>query len=137
MNASNALENMAAQKNLHEEAANPKSLHNLTLIAEKPEGRQLDGEKIDLVNSPDSTGIILSVSFAITAGVLIILRLLAKKDQRFASNLDSHLNQVPCMNCHFFCLDPHLKCAVNPVTVLTEEAIGCLDYRPRTGNCFH
>ncbi len=102
MNASNALEIMASQKNLYEEAANPKSLNNLTLIAEKTEERQLNEEKIDLVNSPDSTGIILSVSLAMTAGVLIILRLLSKRDQNLTSTLDSHLNQVPCMNCHFF-----------------------------------
>ncbi|WP_009632541.1 hypothetical protein [Synechocystis sp. PCC 7509] len=38
------------------------------------------------------------------------------------------LHQIPCKNCKFYSSDPHLKCAVNPSTVLTEKAIDCSDY---------
>lgn len=38
------------------------------------------------------------------------------------------LHQIPCKNCKFYSNDPHLKCAVNPSTVLTKQAIDCSDY---------
>lgn len=38
------------------------------------------------------------------------------------------LHQIPCKNCKFYSNDPHLKCAVNPSIVLTEQAIDCSDY---------
>lgn len=38
------------------------------------------------------------------------------------------IHQIPCRNCKFYSNDPHLKCAVNPSTVLTEQAINCSDY---------
>lgn len=101
MNASNALGNMVAQKNLYREAVS-KSLNKTTLIAEKSEGRQIKGGKIDSVNPPEFTGIILPVSLAITAGMLLIFRLLHKREQSLTKDFLTYLNQVPCMNCHFF-----------------------------------
>jgi len=38
------------------------------------------------------------------------------------------LHQIPCKKCKFYSNDPHLKCAVNPGIVLTEQAIDCSDY---------
>ena len=38
------------------------------------------------------------------------------------------LHQIPCKNCQFYSNEPHLKCAVNPSIVLTEQAINCSDY---------
>ena len=38
------------------------------------------------------------------------------------------LHQIPCKNCKFYSNEPHLKCAVNPSIVLTEQAINCSDY---------
>lgn len=137
MNTSDAVENITAPKNLSREAANSKSLNRTTLITEQPEGRQLNSEKIDLVNSPEFTAVLLPVFLVIAAGALVVFQLLHKKDQKVASNLLSHFNQVPCMNCHFLCMNPYLKCAVNPVAVLTKEAIDCPDYRPRNGIHLH
>ncbi len=114
MNASNALGNMAASKNLYREVVSSESLNRTTLIAEQPEGRQLKGGKIDSVNPPEFTGIILPVSLAITAGTLLIFRLLHKREQSLNKGFLTSFNQVPCMNCHFFCMNQHLKCAVNP-----------------------
>jgi len=128
MNASNALKNMAAQNNLHKEVS--KSSNTTSLIAEQSEVRQPKGGKIDSVNPPEFTGIILPVSLAITAGMLLIFRLLHKREQSINNDFLTYLNRVPCMNCHFFRMNQHLKCAVNPSWVLTEKAINCLDYRP-------
>ena len=50
---------------------------------------------------------------------------LARKE--IAINIKS-LEKIPCKNCKFYSNDPHLKCAVNPATVLTEQAIDCSDY---------
>lgn len=41
------------------------------------------------------------------------------------------MHQIPCANCAFFTGDYHLKCPVQPKIALSEEAIGCIDYRPR------
>ncbi|MEM7062564.1 MAG: hypothetical protein AAF572_05300 [Cyanobacteria bacterium P01_B01_bin.77] len=38
------------------------------------------------------------------------------------------LHQIPCSRCAYFTSDYRLKCTVNPVTALTEEAIDCVDY---------
>lgn len=137
MNTSDEVGNITAPKNLPREAANPTSLNRTTLIAEQPEGRQLNSEKIDLVNPPEFTAILLPISLVITAGALVVFQLLPKKDQNVASDLLSHFNQVPCTNCHFFCMNPHLKCTVNPVAVLTKEAIDCPDYRPQNSTYLH
>jgi len=137
MQVNNSMGNILAQKNLHSEALTPKSLEGKRLIEEQPQGRQLNGEKIDLVNPAEFTGVVLPVYIAIAAGALIIYKLLHKREQGLASDFLSRLNQVPCMNCHFFCMNPHLKCAVNPSVVLTKQAIDCTDYRPRNDTSFH
>ncbi len=41
------------------------------------------------------------------------------------------LHQIPCSHCVFFTNDYRLKCPVRPTVALTEEAIGCLDYRQK------
>ena len=45
------------------------------------------------------------------------------------------LHQVPCHNREFFTNDYRLKCTVNPVKACSEEAIGCIDFEPKTCNC--
>lgn len=136
MNASDSIKHMASQKNLHRETTNLKSLERTNLIAEKPEGGQLPREKIDVVNPAEYTGIILPIYLAIVAGVLIIFQLSRKREQNLASDFLSRLHQLPCMNCHFYNMNPHLKCAVNPSVVLTGRAIDCPDYRPRNDTSF-
>ncbi|PIG91825.1 hypothetical protein CSQ79_19845 [Gloeocapsopsis sp. IPPAS B-1203] len=100
------------------------------LILEIPEGRLIDRENINLVNPPEFAGNVLSVYLAIAAGALIVFGILQKKIQsHITTDLLSHLNRVPCMHCHFFSTNPYLRCAINPVTVLTKEAINCSEYR--------
>jgi hypothetical protein len=42
------------------------------------------------------------------------------------------MHQIPCAGCVFFTNDHRLKCPVQPKVALTEEAIDCIDYRPRS-----
>jgi hypothetical protein len=39
------------------------------------------------------------------------------------------LHQIPCANCQFFTNSYYLKCPVHPSVALSEEAIGCRDYK--------
>lgn len=136
MTANDSMGNIVAQKNLHREVVAPKSLERTNLIEEKPEGRQLNGEKINLVNPPEFVGTILPVYLAIATGVIIIFHSSRKREQSLASDLLNHFNRVPCMKCRFFNMNPHLKCAVNPSVVLTKGAIDCRDYHPRNNRYF-
>ncbi len=40
------------------------------------------------------------------------------------------LHQIPCSGCAFFTNDYRLKCTVNPITALSEDAINCCDFEP-------
>jgi len=40
------------------------------------------------------------------------------------------LHQIPCDRCVFFTGDYRLKCTVNPITAMSEEAINCRDFEP-------
>jgi hypothetical protein len=40
------------------------------------------------------------------------------------------LHQVPCDRCVYFTGDYRLKCTVNPLVALSEEAINCRDFEP-------
>ncbi|MES1026425.1 hypothetical protein ABN584_26350 [Gloeocapsa sp. BRSZ] len=128
---------IANQKTLHQKALEPKILDETNLILEIPEGSLIDRENINLVNPPDA-GNVLSIYLAIAAGALIVFGILHKRVQsHITTELLSRLNQYPCVNCHFFTMNPYLRCAVNPVTVLTKEAIDCSDYRRRNSKHLH
>ncbi|NEP43760.1 MAG: hypothetical protein F6K18_28250 [Okeania sp. SIO2C2] len=42
------------------------------------------------------------------------------------------MHEIPCANCLFFTGDYHLKCPVQPKVALSEKAINCIDYRPKS-----
>jgi hypothetical protein len=42
------------------------------------------------------------------------------------------LHQVPCSRCAFFTGDYRLKCTVNPLMAMSEEAINCRDFEPKS-----
>lgn len=77
-------------------------------------------------------GLLLSSAFFLAASWVLVL--LARLD--WLKALESRTNPVkkyhqsPCSNCKFFKNNPYLKCAVNPTSVLTEEAKNCPDYSP-------
>jgi hypothetical protein len=39
--------------------------------------------------------------------------------------------ELPCQTCRFFSRNQHLRCAVHPSIVLTEQALNCPDYCPQ------
>jgi hypothetical protein len=43
-----------------------------------------------------------------------------------------HLHQIPCANCTYFTGDYRLKCPVHPSHALSETAINCRDFQPRS-----
>jgi hypothetical protein len=44
------------------------------------------------------------------------------------------LHQIPCSNCTYFTRDYRLKCTVQPMVAMSEDAIGCRDFMPQKGN---
>ena len=42
------------------------------------------------------------------------------------------LHQIPCAGCVYFSEDYALKCTVRPSDALSEAAIDCPDFRPRS-----
>ncbi len=62
-------------------------------------------------------GLIILVAWSILSGITDTVRR-AKK-----------MHEIPCANCVFFTKDYHLKCPVQPTIALSEEAIGCPDFR--------
>lgn len=45
------------------------------------------------------------------------------------------LHQIPCHACEYFTNDYRLKCTVHPIKACSEEALGCLDFKPQTSLC--
>lgn len=78
--------------------------------------------------------LLVPLSFMVMAWVVLILLRsnLLKSFQNRLTPLKG-LHQVPCLNCKYFKNDPYLKCAVNPCTVLTEEAANCSEYCSKDG----
>ncbi len=44
------------------------------------------------------------------------------------------MHRIPCAGCAFCTGDYRLKCTVQPLTALTEAAIGCKDFDLRTAS---
>jgi len=40
------------------------------------------------------------------------------------------LHQIPCTRCRFYSGNAYLKCPVQPLKALSEEALDCLDFEP-------
>ncbi|MDZ8238312.1 MAG: hypothetical protein RMZ69_14230 [Nostoc sp. ChiQUE01a] len=45
------------------------------------------------------------------------------------------LHQIPCSSCDYFTNNYRLKCTVHPVKACSEQAIGCIDFEPKTSAC--
>ena len=45
-----------------------------------------------------------------------------------AVNHLKRLHQIPCDKCAYFTGDYRLKCTVNPIGAMSEQAIGCRDF---------
>jgi hypothetical protein len=61
---------------------------------------------------------------------LMLSKLRTVVDNKIVFTINS-LNKLPCQNCEFFCSNNYLKCAVQPLMVMTEAAKNCSDYSPK------
>jgi len=103
--------------------------------------KQLSEVKTKQANLPivslDNTLILIPL-FSITVFGLIVgfklLKVWKFDSDKMVSFIRFH--QAPCKSCEFFQQNPHLKCAVNPSVVLTQEALNCPDYYPHHKHWF-
>lgn len=56
----------------------------------------------------------------------IVSRLLQIANQGI--NYVKKLHQIPCTNCVYFTGNHYLKCTIDPVKAMTENAIACNDF---------
>ena len=52
-------------------------------------------------------------------------------------NYLKRLHQIPCSKCVYFTGDYRLKCPVNPIVALSEEAINCRDFQANYNDKFN
>ncbi|WP_071789034.1 hypothetical protein [Leptolyngbya sp. Heron Island J] len=77
-------------------------------------------------------------SIGVTVGIGAVLlfcvwRILCTLEQ--GTSYVRRLHQIPCSRCAYFTGDYRLKCTVNPMSALTEEAIDCSDYVSNSPEC--
>ena len=73
---------------------------------------------------------ILCVIFWSIIGGFILWKLSQGMDQGI--HYVKKIHQIPCANCIYFTGDPRLKCTVDPIKALTENAIACGDFASRS-----
>ncbi|QLE46242.1 hypothetical protein FD723_39300 (plasmid) [Nostoc sp. C052] len=74
---------------------------------------------------------LIIISLVILSGIAAAIYACIPKGRRHSFNFKPH-HKVPCHRCQYFSGNPYLKCALHPVTVLTEQAVDCTDYCPNT-----
>ncbi len=76
----------------------------------------------------------LQIFFCCVFWTLILLYVswgLVKTSKQAFSYLH-RLHQIPYSKCAFFTGDYRLKCTVHPITAMSEEAINCCDFVPKS-----
>ena len=75
----------------------------------------------------------MDTAFQIVMGLMILSTIgllihtcIPKGRQHFSSFKPSP--KTPCYRCRYFSDNSYLKCALHPVTALTEQAVDCRDY---------
>jgi hypothetical protein len=74
---------------------------------------------------PVAWGTIVSMGIFLTIAMLIYAR--SPKRKQNSSKVRLPLT-ITCSRCRYFNDNHYLKCALHPVTVMTEEAVECKDY---------
>ena len=109
-----------------QDATQPRIIHEIKLNATSHQQAKPQG-----LSTTDVLMFLGPVSFIMGWAVLFFM---LSKIGRAASDEFligiKHLNRVPCRNCQFYSNNVHLKCAVNPSIVMTEQALNCCDYVP-------
>jgi hypothetical protein len=76
--------------------------------------------------------LIVPICFIVAWGFIFlgIWSLISAMRRGFATAKRMH--EIPCANCQFFTENYLLKCPVHPSTALSEDAVNCPDYEPKT-----
>lgn len=77
-------------------------------------------------------GFLVSVSFVIIWAITASIYVFLPKQEQEHSFRHRPTHKAPCQYCRYFSYNPYLKCTIHPSTVLTEQAVDCLDYSPNT-----
>lgn len=122
---------ISAQKSANQSTLIKATLANTTQNYTKPQGGDIPFVAVFLAH----------ISFIIVWGIIVYLvssvckALEDPPENRVQEKSEivsiKHVLQHPCRKCHFFHKNSYLKCAVNPATALTKEALNCSDYSPR------
>ena len=84
---------------------------------------------VEALSIPD-VGCLVAISFLIVSAISVaIYAILPKRVQSHSFSLKLP-PKAPCQHCRYFSQNPYLKCTLHPSTVLTKQAIDCLDYCP-------
>jgi hypothetical protein len=83
--------------------------------------------------SPSNYALLIMISFVLLSAIGLTIRGLTwayryKRHQQLSSAQPVH--PMPCQRCQYFGPNPYLKCAIHPVTVMTEASADCSDYWP-------
>lgn len=90
-----------------------------------------DYQGAETFSAPD-IGIVVAVSFAIVSAIVASIYAFVPKQVQERSFSLKLSHKAPCQHCRYFSRNPYLKCTIHPSTVLTEQAVDCLDYSPNT-----
>ncbi len=71
----------------------------------------------------------LMISLTILSAIAIPIYACIPKRKQYSVNSKPPPN-ITCVHCQYFNNNHYLKCALHPVTVLTEQASDCNDYGP-------
>lgn len=151
---------MYAEDFLKINTSREKSFKQATIIESKP----IDTEpnvttnitKLDGLGITDGLMFLIPFSFMLVgASLLLVGSILASRFSKINSRFSNvafrrleiwevtgdemlmieHFHQLPCRNCRYFTNNPYLKCAVQPSTALTIQALNCSDYCPQKDDC--
>jgi hypothetical protein len=78
-----------------------------------------------------NTSFLLVLNFVLFAMACMLIYACIPKRQKYSS-ISNPCHPVPCRCCRYFSNNAHLKCAIHPVTALTEKAVDCRDYCPHS-----
>jgi uncharacterized protein HemX len=107
---------------------------NTNSIEQKVEPVQLDTNSVNSNDKNSHLAVWLVIYLiAMVAGIALVkIWLQRKSEHKQGLRFWQYLDRVPCRKCQFFVENnPYLKCAVNPYTVLTKDAVNCSDYCPK------
>ena len=98
------------------------------LIAIQPSNSILPSQKA-IEPRPADIAFFIILNLALLSAIAIPIYVFMVKRKRASFGFKPS-PKVICHRCQYFSDNRYLKCALHPVTVLTEETVDCADHRP-------